>query len=113
MAADQVLLIERWDCFQDFNFFIADRLAVRPGRRLHGQIAEHLKEVVLNHVPNGTRFIIERTSALNAKVFRHRDLHALDEVAVPERLHKRVRETEDEHVVHRPFPEVMIDPKDL
>jgi hypothetical protein len=33
-------------------------------------------------------------------------------IAIPERLEERVREAEEEHVVHRPLPEVVVDPKD-
>src|SRR5262249_7073711 len=40
------------------------------------------------------------------------DLHALDVVAVPERLEHRVGEAEEQHVVHRPLAQVMVDPKD-
>src|SRR6516164_3322279 len=69
--------------------------------------------MILNYIADGTCFIIKSAATLDTKVFGHGDLHALDKVAVPERLHEGVRKAENEHVMHRPLPEVMIDPEDL
>ena len=56
--------------------------------------------------------VVEGAAALDAEVFRHGDLHALDMVAVPERLQERVGEAEEEHVVHRPLAQVVVDAED-
>ncbi len=68
--------------------------------------------MILNHVADGAGLIVECAAALDAEVFRHGDLHALDMVAVPERLEERIREAEVDHVLHGPLPEVMVDAED-
>ena len=68
--------------------------------------------MILDHVADRAGLIVESAAALDAEVFRHGDLHALDVVAVPERLQERVGEAEDEHVVHRPLAEVVVDAED-
>ena len=63
-------------------------------------------------VADRARLIVEGASALHPEVFRHRDLDALDMVAVPERLQQRVRKTKEDHVMHRPLAQVMVDAED-
>src|SRR6266404_683488 len=69
--------------------------------------------MILNHIANGAGLIVKSSPALNTEVLCHGDLHALDIVAIPERLDKRVRESKDQQVVHRPLSEVMVDAKDI
>src|SRR5215470_4335839 len=64
--------------------------------------------MVLDDVADRSRLIVEAAAALDAEIFRHGDLHALDVVAVPERLHEGIGEAEDDHIVYRPLPQVMI-----
>ena len=71
---------------QDFDLFVADRLAVGARRRLHRQVGQHLEHVVLDDVADGPRLLVERAAPLDAEVLRHRDLHAFDVVAVPDRF---------------------------
>jgi len=77
--------------------------------RFHRQVAEHLKQMILDDVADCAGLIVEATTALDTKIFGHGDLHALDIVSVPERFHEGVRETKYEHVLHRPLPQVMVD----
>src|SRR3989449_8977254 len=56
--------------------------------------------------------VVKGAPALDAEALRHGDLHALDMVAVPDGLQERVREAEEEHVVHRPLAEVVVDAED-
>ena len=56
--------------------------------------------------------VVERAAALDPEVLRHRDLDALDVVAVPEGLQEGVHEAEEEHVDDRPLPEVVVDAED-
>ena len=44
---------------------------------------------------------------------RHRDLHVVDELPVPDRLEDAVAEAQDEHVLNRLLAEVVVDPEDL
>jgi hypothetical protein len=69
--------------------------------------------VILHNIPDGAGLILERSSTLNSEVFGHRDLHALDLIAVPERLQECILETEKDHVMHRPFSQVMIDAENM
>src|SRR5712692_6521918 len=65
--------------------------------------------MILDDVADRSGLIVEAAAALDAEILCHGDLHTLDVVAVPERLHEGVRETEDDHIVHRPLPQVVID----
>ena len=77
------------------------------------RLLKHLEEVILDHVANGARRVVESAAALDAEVFGHRDLHALDVSPIPERLQDRIREASEQHVVNRPLAEVMVDPEDV
>src|SRR5258705_6737241 len=68
--------------------------------------------MVLYDIPDGSHFLVELAAALYAEGLGHRDLHALDVVAVPDRLEERVRETKDDEILHRLLAEIMIDAKD-
>ena len=68
--------------------------------------------MILDHVADGARLVVEGAAALDPKIFGQGDLHALDVVSVPEGLQEGVREPEEQHVVHRPLAEVMVDAKD-
>ena len=68
--------------------------------------------MVLDHVANGAGFIVESAASLHSEFLRHGDLHALDVVAIPERLHEGVGKPENDHVVHRPLAEIVVNAKD-
>ena len=105
-------LRERWNGLQHFHLLVANGFTVRSDRRLHRQVAQHLEEMILNHVADGAGLIVERAAALHPEVLGHRNLHALYVVAIPERLHERICKAEDDQVVHRPLAQVMVDPED-
>src|ERR1043166_4120074 len=64
--------------------------------------------MILDYVPDGADLIVKRASPLDTKVLRHCDLHTFDMRAVPERFEHGVGKTEEQHVVHGSFAEVMI-----
>jgi hypothetical protein len=68
--------------------------------------------MILNYVTDSAGLVVKSTSALHSKLFRHRNLHALDMIAIPEGLQKRIGKTKKEHVVDWSFSEIMVDPKD-
>ena len=68
--------------------------------------------MILNHVADDASLVVKGAAALYSEVLRHSDLHAFDIVAVPKRLHKRVRKTKDQHVVDGLFPKVVVYAKD-
>ena len=68
--------------------------------------------MILNHVPDGADLFVKRAPALNAKIFRHRDLDAFDMMTVPERFKHGVGKAEEQHVIHRRLAQIMINSKD-
>ena len=74
--------------------------------------ASDLEHVVLDHVADRPGLLVEPPPALHAEVLRHRDLHAADVVAVPDRLQKRVGEPEVQEVLDRLLAEVVVDAED-
>src|SRR4029453_9146333 len=98
---------------QYFFLFVAYRFTVKSRRRLHRQIREHLKKMILNHIANGASLVVETSPTLDTEIFGHRDLDALDVVAIPKRLDKRVRKAKDHEVIHRPLSKVVVDAKNI
>src|SRR5258708_19687491 len=68
--------------------------------------------MITDAVGDGAGLIIEGAPALYTEIFRHRYLHALDIVAIPECLHERICEAEGNHVIHRPLAQIVVDPED-
>ena len=68
--------------------------------------------MILHYVADGSRLIIKSAAPLDAEVFGHGDLHTLDMIAIPKRFQEGISETEEEHVVHRPLAQVVIDAED-
>ena len=67
--------------------------------------------MVLHHVADGADLFVKCAPALDAEILRHRDLHALDVVTVPERFQHRVGKAEEQHVMHRLLAEIMVNAK--
>src|SRR5262249_39594909 len=112
LTAHDVIHGEAADGFEDLDLLVANRFAVGPSGRFHRQVAQDLEQMVLNYVANGAGFVVERAAPLDAEIFGHRDLHALDAIPVPERLDEAVGEADEQHVMHRPFAQVMVDAED-
>ena len=104
---------QRLDRAKEFHLFIADRLRVERDRRLHRGEREELHRMILDHVAQAAALFIIAGARAHAAVLRHGDLHAFDEIPVPQRLEDRVREPLDEEILHRLLPEVMVDAKNL
>ena len=69
--------------------------------------------MVLEHVANDARVLVVPGPVSDADRLRHRDLDVVDVAVVPERLEDAVGETQDEDVLDRLLPEVVVDPVDL
>ena len=61
----------------------------------------------------GADRIVEVSTVLDPEVLRHRDLHALDVVPVPDRLEHGVAEAEIEDLLESHLPEVVVDAQEL
>ena len=98
---------------EDGHHRVLERLGVARGGRLHGGYRHHLHEVVDDHVPQRSHGIVEMPAVLDSEVLRHRDLHARDRVAVPDRLEHRVREPQVEDLREAHLAEEVVDPVEL
>ena len=92
---------------------LLDRVEVAVHRRLHRDRGEHLHEVVDDDVAQRADRIVEVAAVGDAEVLGHRDLHAVDVVAVPHRLEHRVREPQVQDLLEAHLAEVVVDPEDL
>ncbi len=68
--------------------------------------------MILDHVADRPRRVVEPAPPLDAEVLGHRDLNALDVLPVPDGLVQRIAEPEKEHVVHRALAEIVVDAED-
>jgi hypothetical protein len=82
------------------------------GRRVHHHGGQDLQHVVLNHVAKGAGCVVEAPAVFNAKGFRHRDLDAVDILAVPQRLDRRICEPRVEDVLNRLLAQIVVDAED-
>ncbi len=71
LPANNVVLTERRDRFQDFDLLIPDGLTVRPDGRLHRQVRQDLKQMILHYVADGAGLIVKSAAALDPEVFGH------------------------------------------
>src|SRR5579864_1873933 len=69
--------------------------------------------MVLDHVANGTRLIVKTPTALYAEVLCHRDLDALDVVAVPKGFDKSIGKAERQDVVDCSLAQIMVNTVDV
>ena len=69
--------------------------------------------MVDDDVAQGADRVVEVAAVLDAEALGHRDLDALQGVAVPHRLEHRVGEPEVEHLLQPHLPQEVVDPVDL
>ena len=86
-----------------------DLIGGEAHRLLHGGQRQKLQQMVLDHVPGGADPVVVAGAAAEADVLGHGDLHAVDVVAVPDRLIERVGEAQRQDVLHRLLAEVVVD----
>ncbi len=101
------------DRAQHLGLLGPDRLRVEGDRLLHRGQSQQLQHVVLQHVARSTRRVVEAGPAADADVLGHRDLHRVDEVAVPHRLEHRVGEPQRQQVLDGLLAQVVVDPEDV
>ncbi len=98
---------------EHLDFLVPDRRRLERRRRLHGDQCEHLENVRLDHVSHDPRPIEIPGPRTHAQRFRHRNLHVVDIPTIPERLEDRVSQSKYQDILHRLFPQIMIDPVHL
>src|SRR5207245_9404500 len=95
------------------HLIAAARLLVDRGRRLHLDERQELKDMVLDDVAHRPGLLVIAGPLLDPDRLRHRDLHVVDVLAVPDRLEDPVRETQDEDVLDGLLAQVMVDEEHL
>ena len=98
---------------EELGPFVAHPFGLPPGGRLDGGDGEQLHHVVLEHVAEHAGLFVVAGALLDAEGLGGDDPDVVDVVAVPQRLEDRVGQPEGEHVLHRLFGEVVVDPEDL
>src|SRR5665213_152203 len=111
LAAHSVVRIDGPHGSKSSLLFGPQAIRVAADRRPHCEQRNDLQHMVLHHIADHTHLFVETSPALYAQSFGHCNLYALDVVAVPYRLQKRVRKAEVEQILDRFFAEVMIDPE--
>ncbi len=69
--------------------------------------------MVLHHVAQRTGLVVITGAAFKTDRFGNRDLHVVDMGGIPQRLVKRVGETQRHQVLHRLLAEIVVDAEDL
>ncbi len=113
LAEHHVLGFKSVRALEHLDAFVAQRLYGRARRRLHGNVAQDLHEVVLNHIAHRADPVVKGSAAQNAELLRHGDLHAFNVLAIPDRLEKEVGEAEKDHVLNGVLPEIVVDAEDI
>src|SRR5581483_5184852 len=113
LAAHDVLRPGRMHRVQHLHLLVADGIGAEVGGRLHRRQRDELQQMVLEHVANRPRALVERRPPLDPDRLRDRDLDMVDELPVPDRLEDPVREAQGEQVLDRLLAEVVVDPVNL
>ena len=98
---------------QHLDLLVAQGVGFERRRRLHGDEADQLEEVVLQDVARRPGLLVERAATLDADRFRHRDLDVIHVASIPERLEDPVAEPEDQQVADGLLAQVVVDAIDL
>ena len=69
--------------------------------------------MILHHIPQCARLLEVTAAAFDANALRHRNLHIIHVVAVPNRLENPVGESKDQDILNGLFAQVVIDAIDL
>ncbi len=82
-------------------------------RRFHGQQAQQLEQVVLDHVAEGAGRVVVAGATLEGEGLVPDDVDTLDVLGVPHGLEDPVGEAEPQDVLHGLLAEEVIDPEDV
>src|ERR1700722_3142748 len=113
LAADYILIRQRRHTLQDFDPLIAQAFNAKRRRRLHGDVAEYLQQMVLHHITHGSYRVVKAAPVQYIELLGHGDLNALHIEAVPDRLQEGISKAKEDHILHRVLAQVVIDTKDI
>ena len=109
----EVAAVVRPDSLEDFHLFVSNEFPCVANRGFHGRDHHELEQVVLEHVPKHSRFVIVSTPTTYLDLLGHGDLDMVDVVSVPNRFEDRVSKAKHEDVLDRFLSKVVIDSVDL
>src|SRR6185437_6743129 len=112
LAAHDIGRLERADRFESARPRLSYGLTVVHGRLRHGQAGYHHQHVVLHHIANRSRFLVETAAARYSETFGHGDLHTLDVTGVPDPFKERIGEAKVEKILDRFLSQVVVDAED-
>ncbi len=92
---------------------VLERRRVVAGGGLHRRDRDDLHQVVDDDVAQRADGVVEVAAVGDAEPLGHRDLHAADVAAVPQRLDHRVGESQVQQLVDPHLPEEVVDPVQL
>ena len=98
---------------QNLDLLIPDHVGRKTGRCFHGGDHQQLKQMVLEHIAQNTRFVVVSSASPHHHLFGNRDLNVIDVITIPDRFEDAVGETKHQHILNRFFPQVMVDSVNL
>ena len=98
---------------QHLELLLAHALRPQVDRRFHGDEAQQLQHVVLDHVAQRARRLVVAAAPLDAERLGHGDLHVVHVPVVPDRLEDPVAEAQQHDVLHGLLAEVVVDAEHL
>ncbi|MNM26629.1 hypothetical protein D3C81_370950 [compost metagenome] len=98
---------------QHLQLFIAHGIGRDRGRRFHGDNAQQLQQMVLQHVAQRARGVVVTHAVAHAQLFGDGDLHVGNPFTAPQRLEQHVAEAQCQQVLHGFLAQVMVDTVDL
>ena len=112
LAAHDIVLVSVRMALQHLHLLVDQVVGRAADRRLHRQQQQDVEQMVLDHVADAADLVIEAAAAFDAEILGHGDLHAFDEIAVPDRLEEGIGEAEIEQVLDRLLAEIVVDAED-
>ena len=103
----------RADGMEDIHLFIADFIVVKGDHRFHGDQAEDLEKMILDHVAQGPGLIIIMAPVFHADLFGHGDLDMIDVASVPDRLKQGIGKAEGQDILDGLLTQIVVDTKNL
>ncbi len=100
---------DRRQGLEHLDLLVTDAVGGQVGRRVHGNQAQQLQQVVLDHVAQLAGLVEVTPTAFDADLLGHGDFHVGDVVLVPLGFEQAVGETQGNQVLHRLFAQVVVD----
>ena len=99
---------KRLQRLEHFYLLVTDGIGIQVGRRVHGNQAEQLQQVILHHIAQLARIIKVAPAAFNTHFFSDGNLDVGDMVLVPLGAEQRVGKAQGDQVLNRLFTQVVV-----